>query len=280
MRIASIVILILFISCKEHKGTSSIKKEQSVNENILKPEFQSIIDSSEVTGSILIYDLNENLYYSNDFEWSNKGNLPASTFKIASSIIGLETGEIESESTIFKWDGKKKWLKNWEQDLVLKNAFKFSCVPCYQEIARKIGAQRMNDYVLKLNYGNLKIDSINIDNFWLEGESRISQVQQIDFLKRLYNSELSISKRTENIIRNIMLIEETDQYKLSGKSGLSNDNGKYNAWFVGNIELKNNTYLFATNIEPKKEFDFDTFIKKRLNLTLIAFQKMNIIKKF
>ncbi|SNR53021.1 beta-lactamase class D [Maribacter sedimenticola] len=278
MRITSIaVFLILFISCKENKRTNTLNKEQSVNKNIIKPEFQSIIDSSEVKGSILIYDLNKDIYYSNDFEWSNNGNLPASTFKIANSIIGLETGVIENDSVIFKWDGEKKWLKNWEQDLILRDAFQFSCVHCYQEVARKIGSKRMNDYVSKLNYGNLEIDSTNIDKFWLEGESRISQMQQIDFLKRFYNFELPISKRTERIMRNIMLIEETDQYKLSGKSGLSNNNGEYNGWFVGCIELKNNTYLFATNLEPKNEFDFDSFIKKRLDLTLLGLRKLNVL---
>ncbi|MGB2759511.1 MAG: class D beta-lactamase, partial [Maribacter stanieri] len=241
-------------------------------------EFQSIIDSSDVIGSILIYDLSKDIYYSNDFEWSNKGNLPASTFKIANSIIGLETGVIENDSVIFKWDGEKKWLKNWEQDLILRDAFQFSCVHCYQEVARKIGSKRMNDYVSKLNYGNLEIDATNIDKFWLEGASRISQMQQIDFLKRLYNFELPISKRTESIMRNIMLIEETDQYKLSGKSGLSNNNGAYNGWFVGFVEFKNDTYLFATNLEPKKEFDFDSFIKKRLDLTLLGLRKMNVLK--
>ena len=279
MRITSIaVFLILFISCKENKGTTTINEEQSANKNIIKPEFQSIIDSSDVKGSILIYDLNKDIYYSNDFEWSNKGNLPASTFKIANSIIGLETGVIENDSVIFKWDGGKKWLKNWEQDLILRDAFQFSCVHCYQEVARKVGSKRMNDYVSKLNYGNLEIDSTNIDKFWLEGESRISQMQQIDFLKRLYNFELPISKRTESIMRNIMLIEETDQYKLSGKSGLSNNNGEYNGWFVGFVEFKNNTYLFATNLEPKKEFDFDSFIKKRLDLTLLGLRKLNVLK--
>ena len=279
MRITSIaVFLILFISCKENKGTTTINKEQSANKNIIKSEFQSIIDSSDVKGSILIYDLNKDIYYSNDFEWSNKGNLPASTFKIANSIIGLETGVIENDSVIFKWDGEKKWLKNWEQDLILRDAFQFSCVHCYQEVARKVGSKRMNDYVSKLNYGNLEIDSTNIDKFWLEGESRISQMQQIDFLKRLYNFELPISKRTESIMRNIMLIEETDQYKLSGKSGLSNNNGEYNGWFVGFVEFKNNTYLFATNLEPKKEFDFDSFIKKRLDLTLLGLRKLNVLK--
>ncbi|TVZ15502.1 class D beta-lactamase [Maribacter sp. MAR_2009_72] len=271
------VFLILFISCKENKGTNTLNKEQAVNKNILKQEFQSIIDSSDVKGSILIYDLNKDIYYSNDFEWANNGNLPASTFKIANSIIGLETGVIENDSVIFKWDGKKKWLKNWEQDLILRDAFQFSCVHCYQEVARKIGSQRMNDYASKLNYGNLEIDSTNIDKFWLEGESRISQMQQIDFLKRFYNFELPISKRTERIMRNIMLIEETDQYKLSGKSGLSNNNGEYNGWFVGFVEFKNNTYLFATNLEPKKEFDFDTFIKKRLDLTLLGLRKLNVL---
>ena len=279
MRITSIAIfLILFISCKENKGITTINKEQSANKNIIKPEFQSIIDSSDVKGSILIYDLNQDVYYSNDFEWSNKGNLPASTFKIVNSIIGLETGVIENDSVIFKWDGEKKWLKNWEQDLILRDAFQFSCVHCYQEVARKIGSKRMNDYVSKLNYGNLEIDATNIDKFWLEGASRISQMQQIDFLKRLYNFELPISKRTESIMRKIMLIEETDQYKLSGKSGLSNNNGEYNGWFVGFVEFKNDTYLFATNLEPKKEFDFDSFIKKRLDLTLLGLRKMNVLK--
>ncbi|MGJ8736635.1 class D beta-lactamase [Zobellia laminariae] len=279
MRITSIaVFLILFISCKENKGTTTLNEEQSANKNIIKPEFQSIIDSSDVKGSILIYDLNKDIYYSNDFEWSNKGNLPASTFKIVNSIIGLETGVIENDSVIFKWDGEKQWLKNWEQDLILRDAFQFSCVHCYQEVARKVGSKRMNDYVSKLNYGNLEIDSTNIDKFWLEGESRISQMQQIDFLKRLYNFELPISKRTESIMRNIMLIEETDQYKLSGKSGLSNNNGEYNGWFVGFVEFKNNTYLFATNLEPKKEFDFDSFIKKRLDLTLLGLRKLNVLK--
>ena len=279
MKITPIVLfLILCLSCKEKKATDRGNLSQSVNTHILRSELQSIIDSSDVTGSLLIYDLNENQYYSNDFEWANKGHLPASTFKIASSIIGLETGVIESDSTIFKWDGQRKWSKNWEKDLVLNDAFQLSCVPCYQEVARKIGAKRMNDYVDKLNYGNLTIDSTNIDEFWLEGASRISQMQQIDFLKRLYTSELPISERTAKIIRAIMFIEETDRYKLSGKTGLSNDHGNYNGWFVGHIELKDNTYLFATNLEPQKAFDLDLFLKKRVDLTLLAFRKLDVLK--
>ena len=88
-------------------------------------------------------------------------------------------------------------LKVWEQDLTFKQAFHYSCVPCYQEVARKIGATRMNVWLNKLDYGQMHVDTTNIDVFWLEGDSQINQYQQIDFLKRLYRSELLISHRTE-----------------------------------------------------------------------------------
>jgi beta-lactamase class D len=279
MKITSIAIfLVMCFSCTKKNATVNKEGEEKITQKVLESEFQSIIDSYDVKGSILIYDLKEDTYYSNDFEWANKGNLPASTFKIANSIIGLETGVIENDSTIFKWDGEEKWLKEWEQDLVLKDAFQFSCVPCYQEVARKIGTKRMNEYVKKMHYGNLKIDSTNIDQFWLEGESRISQMQQIDFLKRFYAYNLPVSDRTQKIIRNVMLMEESGQFKLSGKTGLSNDNGNYNGWFVGFIEFENKTYLFATNVEPREEFVMDSFIMIRKEVTLKAFQQIGIVK--
>ena len=273
-----LLIAFCFSSCSGNKKASfEPGGEDKTESQINKPEWQSFIDSSEVTGSILIYDLHNDTYYSNNFEWANKGNLPASTFKIANSIIGLESGVIESDSVIFKWDREKKWLKKWEQDLVLKDAFHFSCVYCYQDVARRIGEERMNYYLRKFNYGDMKVDSSNVDKFWLEGNSRISQMQQIDFLKRFYESKLPISERTEKIIKNLIVIEDKGQYKLSGKSGLSNSNEIYNGWFVGFIELKDKTYFFATNVEPKGEFEFDSFINKRMDLTLEAFKTMKII---
>ena len=259
--------MIFSISCKEEKISAN---------KIIRPELKSIIDSSEVVGSVLIYNFQKDIYYSNNFEWASKGNLPASTFKIVNSIIALETGVVKDDSTIFKWDGKKRWMKQWEQDLSLRDAFHFSCVPCFQEVARKIGTKRMNEYLSKLNYGNMEVDSNNVDAFWLEGESRISQFQQIDFLKRLYNSELPISRRTEEIMKRMMIIEETDNYKLSGKTGWSNSNGTDNGWFVGYVELGTKTYFFATNIEPKQQFNMDIFPIIRKMITFEAFIKLNI----
>lgn len=271
-----IIILSLAISCTDKKTTSDKVEKQEKTEKITESEFQTIIDSSNVEGSILIYDFTENKYYSNNFEWANKGRLPASTFKIPNSIIALETNVVKDDSTFLKWDGKKRRLKNWEQDLTLKEAFHFSCVPCYQEIAQKIGVKRMNEYLSKLAFGDMRVDSININVFWLEGESKINQFQQIDFLKRFYKSELPISEITENIMKKMMVIDDNKENKLSGKTGWSIRNGNNNGWFVGYLETASKTYFFATNIEPKKDSDIDQFLTARKEITNRA---LEIIEK-
>ena len=271
-------ILILFFSCTDKKTDPDKKQDEGTEYEIIIPEFQTIIDSAYVEGSILIYDIKDNKYYSNDYEWTKKGNLPASTFKITNSIIALETGIVENDSTLIKWNGEKRRLRNWEQDLIFRDAFHFSCVPCYQEIARKIGVKKMTEYLNKFQYGNMKVDSTNIDLFWLEGESRINQFQQIDFLKRFYLSKLGISKRTEEIMKRMMVIEVNDEYKLSGKTGWSIRNGNNNGWFVGYIESQNKTYFFATNVMPKEQFDMDMFPMIRKDVTYKAFEQMKIKK--
>lgn len=269
---------ILFFSCVDNKNIFDKNENQRAVPEIIVPEFQSIIDSAKVNGAILIYDLKGDKYYSNDFTWTKKGKLPASTFKITNSIIALETGVVENDSTLFKWNGEKRRIKNWEQDLIFRDAFHFSCVPCYQNIARKIGEKKMNEFLKKLDYGDMIVDSSNIDLFWLEGESIISQFRQIDFLKRLYQSKLPISERTEAIIKRMIVIEDGDDYKLSGKTGWSIRNGNNNGWFVGYIETQSETYFFATNVEPKQKFDMNMFPMIRKDVTFKAFEQMKIIK--
>jgi beta-lactamase class D len=267
-----------------YKGTMAelysltITKEiKPVENKIVKPEFQSIIDSANVEGAILVYDFEQDKYYSNDFEWTKKGQLPASTFKIPNSIIALEIGIVKNDSTLFKWDGKKRGYKIWEQDLIFKDAFHYSCVPCYQEVAKEIGFKRMKEYLDLFNYGSIIVDSVTIDNFWMEGDSRINQFQQIDFLKTFYQSQLSISERTVKIMKRMMVIEENSAFKLSGKTGWSYSNGIENGWFVGYIESKGMTYFFATNIEPKENLNMELFPKIRKDVTFKAFQELRII---
>lgn len=271
-KLSPFLALITIVSCTSGK----VIKEQTANNEAIKretiPAFQQILDSANVSGSILIFDPARNVYYSNDFGRFEIGHLPASTFKIPNSIIALETGVIENDSTVINWDGEKRRRGDWEKDLSFQDAFHVSCVPCYQEIARKIGVERMKEYLEKLDYGNMIVDSANIDLFWLEGESKISQFEQIDFLYRFYKSLLPVSKRTEDVMKRLMFIEETDGWKLSGKTGWSIRNGNNNGWFVGYLEKGGEVYFIATNIDPRTEFNMDLFPVIRKEISMKAFK--------
>ncbi len=237
-----ILSFILFISCQtsSNKNTSTKRLE--------KGELQKLLDSKDVGGTILIYDEAKNTFYTNDFEEAEKEYLPASTYKIPHSIIGLELGILEDENIIFKWNGEERMLPVWEQNLSLKDAFQYSCVPCYQEMAREIGINRMQENIEKLDFGKMVITEETIDNFWLIGESVISPFEQIDFLHRLKHGELPISYSTQQTLLSILNIESNEDYTLRGKTGLA-INGEYDVgWFVGYLEKDNQTFYLATKL--------------------------------
>lgn len=256
-------------------ASSGCKSDQSIKKSLM-PAFQSIIDAVDVEGAILIFDPEEQIYYSNNFEWCSEGRLPASTFKIPNSIVALETGVMENDSTLIPWNGKPSAMQVWEQDLHFYEAFHYSCVPCYQKIARSVGAERMNAWLQKLAYGHMQVNSGNIDRFWLEGRSHINPYEQIDFLKRLYQGELDISESTHQIMKRMLVIRKTPDYTLSGKTGWSIRNGNNNGWFVGYLEASGKVYFFATNISPREDFNMKLFGKIRKEITMEAFKKLEL----
>lgn len=273
---AVLVLAVVMLSCSGQQKSKVTTKAKTSN-RIEKQNFQKLLDENNVSGAILIFDAKEQQYYSNNFTKAEEFSLPASTYKIPHSIIGLETGILENENSIFQWNGEDRAMEAWESDLTLQQAFQRSCVPCYQELARKIGVERMNSYLQKLNFGEMDVNSETLDRFWLVGTSKISPFQQIDFLQRLYNEELPITKTTFMILKNIMKLKETNRYSLSGKTGLAVAEEKMTGWFVGFVEVENNTVFFATKIIPKQKIQRREFIKLRKTITEKALQELKIM---
>lgn len=225
----------------------SLKAEDAVMLN-----FDSLYQSYGVEGCFALYNLkNDSLSLYNPAR-CRQGFLPASSYKIPNSLIALETGVMKSLGDTIFWDGNERWNEDWNRDNTFAEAFRVSCVPCYQQIARKIGVDRMREWTTKASYGQLDINADNIDTFWLEGDSRVTPFQQVSFLARLYREQLPFQKEHQRTVKQIMLLEETPEYKLYGKTGWAQPDGRNIGWFVGFFETGSEAYAFVNNVENEQ----------------------------
>lgn len=201
-------------------------------------------------GCFVLYDLKRDRYIRYNANRCQKRFIPASTFKIFNSLVALETKAIADENTVIAWDGVQREFPVWNQDQNMRTAFTRSVVWFYQDLARKIGEERMKKYIQMVGYGNQDI-SAKIDSFWLNGNLRISPNEQVKFLIRLYKEELPFSNSVMKTVKDIMVIERKDSYTLSGKTGWSRSpDGTNNlGWYVGYVEKDNNVYFYALNFE-------------------------------
>jgi beta-lactamase class D len=205
-------------------------------------------------GTFVGYKTEEYLIIASDKERSGQAQLPASTFKIPNSLIALETGVVgDPDKDVFKWDGVVRSIEGWNRDHTLRSAIAASVVPVYQEIARRIGAERMQKYVDLFEYGNRDIGG-GIDQFWLTGSLRIDPMQQIDFVDRLRRGVLRVSKRSQDLVRDILPVTKVGDSIIRAKSGLLGaEIGKPSlGWLVGWAEKGSAQTVFALNMDCKE----------------------------
>jgi beta-lactamase class D len=202
-------------------------------------------------GTFVGYKVDDYLIIASDKNRSGEAKLPASTFKIPNSLIALETGVVEDpDKDVFKWDGVTRPIEAWNKDHTLRSAIAASAVPVYQEIARRIGEARMQKYVDLFDYGNRDIGG-GIDQFWLTGNLRIDPVQQVDFVDRLRRGVLPVSKRSQELVRDILPVTKVGDAVIRAKSGLLGaERGQPSlGWMVGWAEKGSAPTVFALNMD-------------------------------
>ena len=249
----------LLLSC----GSNNVKKDDSLgkyfSENKVEGCF-ALMDNG--TGNFTVYNLGR---------YRDSAYLPASTFKIINSLIGLQTGVITSDSMVIKWDGVQRWNSNWNKDLTMYEAFRVSSLPYYQEVARRIGKDTMQFWLDSLKYG-AKTDSEKviiksaIDSFWINNSIKVTPDQQLGIVKRLYFDQLPFFKTYQEMVKRAMIFENNTKYQLAYKTGWGDsENGNTIAWIMGWIEENNHPYFFVLNIEtPDKNADVVTIRMKML----------------
>ncbi len=167
---------------------------------------------------------------------------PCSTFKIPNSMIGLETGVVKDLDQVFKWDGVPRSRQAWNQDHTLRSAVRESAVWYFQELAKQVGAPRMQKLVDGMNYGNRDLSG-GLTKFWLESTLKISADEQVEFLRRLMRDELPLSKRSMELGRAVIVLDDQNGTVFRGKTGSGGNLG----WFVGAVTGPRAEVVFAAN---------------------------------
>ena len=260
------------ISCLIIIIVVSFKNE---NKRVNREDFKLFFEQAHVDGSFVLYQEGKEEWTICNEAQLHEPFLPASTFKICNSLIGLETGVISDENFIIPWDGVKRAVNKWNADHDLKTAFKNSTVWYYQELARRVGQQRMKFWLDKAQYGNTDTSG-GIDQFWLTGGLLITPAQQIDFLGRLKNNQLPFSQRSMDIVKKIMIAKDTLGCVLRAKTGWAVKDEKHNTgWYVGYIEKEKEVYYFVTCIQSRGKAE-KTFADDRITITNKILKELKI----
>lgn len=217
-------------------------------------EVAKLFSQAGAQGTFVLFDVAEDRFIGHDLARAETRYVPASTFKIANSLIGLSVGAVKDVDDVLPYGGKPQPYKTWEQDMGLRAAIKISNVPIYQELARRIGLEAMQDGVDEIDYGNGEIGSV-VDRFWLEGPLMISAVEQAEFLARLAQDELPFPKQIQAKVRDIVQLEQNDHWTLYGKTGWADAVKPDIGWWVGWVRKGGKLYSFALNMDMQQASD-------------------------
>lgn len=182
---------------------------------------------------------------------SNKRLTPCSTFKIYNSLAGLETNVLDRDDakTLVKWDGTQYDFPGWNNDQTLSSAIKNSVVWYFQNLASRIGAERMQAFLDKLNYGNRDISG-GLTKFWLRSSIKISAREQVNLLYQLYSGKLPFEQESVRVVFKDITLSDEQGIRFMGKTGSGLQDRKWIlGWFVGCVEKQGKHFFFATNIQ-------------------------------
>ena len=193
---------------------------------------------------------------------------PASTFKIAVSLMGFDAGlltDVNTPALPFR-EGDVAWNPAWRKTVDPESWIRDSVVWYSQRITRALGADRFRAYVTRFGYGNADVsgDTGQADGLtraWLSSSLAISPLEQVAFLSRLARHDLPVSEVALAMTETLTRIEApSDGWAIHGKTGTGfprNPDGSLDeahgyGWFVGWARRGPQTLAFARLIQDDR----------------------------
>ncbi len=243
---------------------------------------EEVFASHDVIGSILLFDPDANTWFSSSLSDWKVPSIPASTFKIANSLVALETKTVPDVHEVFLYHGQHDTSRygirmDVRHDMDLAEAFQRSSVWYFLELAEKIGCEKYQSYLDKIPYGNGKACGDELD-FWNYGDFEVTPFEQILLLYKLKNDQLPFAKAHQEVVKEIMVNEEFQPYVLRAKTGWGRDETHDIGWWVGYVESRGKTVFFATRVKRTTGQDLNGFARSRKDITLRVLSDLGVIQ--
>jgi beta-lactamase class D len=194
---------------------------------------------------------------------------PASTFKIAISLMGYDAGFLKDEHSPalpFR-AGYPDWLPVWRQTTDPTGWIQYSVVWYSQQVTQALGEARFQQYAHAFQYGNEDVSGNpgkhdGLTRAWLSSSLRISPLEQLAFLGKLVDRRLPVTPHafdmTDRITRVATLPNGGDVHGKTGTGSPPKPNGSYDpahayGWFVGWATKGTRTIVFARLIQDARE---------------------------
>ncbi len=222
---------------------------------ILRPDWNYYF--GEQNGTAVIFDPEENTFQVYNENLADIRRSPCSTFKIISSLAGIENNIINPENSVRPWSGETFWNNDWNQDIDFYSAFRTSCVWYYRQVIDDIGPDAILDTLEALQYGNCDISDweghLNNNNsnpaltgFWIESSLKISPREQTQVLERIFGKSSEYSSDIQAILKEVMFLPESsdETCKIYGKTGMGkNSNIVVDCWYTGFADVGHRIYF-------------------------------------
>jgi beta-lactamase class D len=203
---------------------------------------------------------------------AQRRSVPASTFKIASTLAVLEAGLVADAGTVLPWDGVRRDREEINGPLPLREAFHRSALPHYQALVARLGPAAMAAFLARVGYGNAQSD--DSVEFWLRGPLAISPLEQVALLESLSRSALAAEPRAQKKLWALMEKAPLGGRPWRGKTGWSRPLGGPDVgWFVGALEVPAGHCFVALRLEAEHP-PADTFLPQREALAQAALARI------
>lgn len=277
---AAICVIILILTVSSWRNAKP--EEPPAEPQTMDEDWSSYFGG--LTGAAVIYDRAENRYAVYNGELAGTRRSPCSTFKIISSLIGLEQGIILPDDSVRTWSGEMFWNEDWNRDIGFEDAFRTSCVWYFREVIDEIGRETMQKELEKLAYGNCDISdwkgeqNTNNSNraltgFWIESSLKISPKEQTEVMERIFGENSTYSEETIEILKEVMRLPEeygTD-IPVYGKTGMGKtDDITVDAWFTGFAETSEEPVYFCVYLGQSEERDATSAAARDIAVQIIS----------